>query len=91
MKAKWFLRKTGRLFSVKAEIKILLAKILFTTLSASATEVKSWTYNLIKNLSALNSNALNLHYASLSHKMGNICLNCKKVSNRGLLTQHIKT
>lgn len=39
MKAKCFSRKTGRFFSVKVEIKILWAKVLFATFSASAAEV----------------------------------------------------
>lgn len=78
MKAKCFSRKTGRLLSVKTEIKILWAKVLFATFSASAAEVKSWTSNLIKNLSALNFTALGLHYASLSHKVGSICLNLQE-------------
>lgn len=89
MKVKYFSRKTSR-FSIKAEIKILWAKVLFATFSASAAEVKSWTFNLIKNLSALNSTALGFHYRSLSHKMGNICLNVWE-SIRDFLTQFIKT
>lgn len=53
--------------------------------SASAAEVKSWIFNLINNLSALNSTPLGLHHASLSHKMGNICLNLQESIKRRLL------
>jgi hypothetical protein len=88
MKAKCFPRKTGRFFSVKTEIKILWAKVLFATFNASAAEVKSWTFNLIKNLSALNFSALSLYHASLSHKMGNIFLNLQGSIKQRLNTAH---
>lgn len=90
MKAKCFSKKTGSFFSVKAEIKILWAKVLFATFGASDTEAKSWTFNLTKNLSALNPTALDLYHASLTHKMGNICLNLQE-RIRDFLTQLIKT
>lgn len=57
MKAKCFPRKTGRHFSVMMEIKILWANVLFATSSTSAAEVKSWTFNLIKNITAFNFTA----------------------------------
>ena len=85
MKAKCFSKKTGRYFSVKAEIKILWAKVLFATFGASDAEAKSWTFNLIKSLSALNPTALDLYHASLSHKMGNICLNLQERIKQKLL------
>lgn len=88
MKVKCFSRKTGRLFSVMTEIKILWANVLFATSSASAAEVKSWTFNLIKNITALNFTALGLPHAPLSPKMGNICLNLQESIKQRLNTAH---
>lgn len=88
-KGKMLLKENSLVFLVKAEIKILWAKILFAIFSVKTAEVKSWTFNLIKNLSALNPNTLSLHHASLSHKMGNICLNFhESIKQRLLNTAH---
>lgn len=70
------------------EIKILWASVLFATSSASAAEVKSWTFNLIKNITALNFTALGLPHAPLSHKMENICLNLQVSIKQRLNTAH---